>query len=305
MDINTLPHLTAPLALTDGGMETTLIFDDGIDLPYFASFVLLDSEEGRDALRRYVSSYTAIAAAHDTPLVIETPTWRASADWGDLLGLTADELAAVNRRSVEFLAGHADECDLVISGCIGPRGDGYIADTAMSVDEAATYHRPQVEALRDAGAHLVSALTMTNVAEATGIALAAREAAIESVISFTTETDGRLPSGEKLGGAISAVDEVTGASPAYYMINCAHPTHFDGVLEAGPWMDRIRGIRSNSSTMSHEELDAAEELDAGDPVDLAARYVEPRERFPSLSIFGGCCGTSTVHIAEAATALTA
>ena len=186
MNDNTLPHLNAPLALTDGGMETTLIFDDGIDLPHFASFVLLDTDAGRDALRRYVSSYTAIAAAHDTPLVVETPTWRASADWGDLLGMTADDLAAANRRSVEFLAEHADECDLVISGCIGPRGDGYIADTAMTVDEAAAYHRPQIEALRDAGAHLVSALTMTNVAEATGIAVAARASGIDHVISFTT-----------------------------------------------------------------------------------------------------------------------
>ena len=305
MNHNTLPHLTAPLALTDGGMETTLIFDDGFDLPYFASFVLLDSDDGRAALDRYVSSYTSIAAEHGVPLIIESPTWRASADWGRLMSLSDDELVDVNRRSVHFLADHADECELVISGCIGPRGDGYVADIAMDPAEAAAYHRPQVDALRDAGAHLVSALTMTNIDEAAGIAVAAREAGIACVISFTTETDGRLPSGEKLADAVSGVDELSEASPAYYMINCAHPTHFEDVLEAGPWMDRIRGIRSNSSTMSHEELDAAEELDAGDPVDLAARYASLRERFPNLSIFGGCCGTSTVHIAEAAAALTA
>jgi S-methylmethionine-dependent homocysteine/selenocysteine methylase len=219
------------------------------------------------------------------------------------MGLDADDLDDINRRSVEIVAEHAADCDLVVSGCLGPRGDGYIADTAMTPDGAAAYHRPRIDSLRDAGADLVSALTINNINEGVGIALAARESDVPCVVAFTTETDGRLPSGEKLADAIGAVDEATDSYPAYYMINCAHPTHFDGVLEPAPWMDRIRAIRANSSTMSHEELDKAEELDAGDPIDLARRCARLRERFPNLTIFGGCCGTNTSHIAEAASAL--
>ncbi len=302
--MSNLPQLTAPVTLTDGGLETTLIFHDGLDLPYFAAFPLLDSDEGNETLGRYVDSYVDIARRYDVPLIIETPTWRASADWGDLLGVSTEHLADLNRRSVETVASRAAGTDLVVSGCIGPRGDGYVADTAMTESGAQAYHRPQIEALRDGGSPLVTAITMTNSAEAIGIARAAVDADIACVISFTVEVDGRLPSGELLSDAVRAVDAATGHSPAYYMINCAHPTHFDGALEPSKWMNRIKGIRANASTMSHAELDEAEELDAGDPVDLARRYQRLRATHPHVTIFGGCCGTDTRHIATAAEALT-
>lgn len=303
MDMTAVPHLDAPLVITDGGLETTLIFDDGIDVPHFASFALLDTPEGRAALDRYTDSYIEIAQTHQLPLIIETATWRASSDWGELLGYSINQLAELNRYSVTSIVERVGDADVVVSGCLGPRGDGYVADTAMSVADAAEYHRPQIQWLSDGGAHLVSALTMTNVAEATGIALAARDSGVACVISFTVETDGSLPSGETLADAIERVDLMTDSSPAYYMINCAHPTHFDTTLEPAAWTDRIRGIRSNASTMSHAQLDNADELDAGDPVDLAARYVELRRRFPNLTIFGGCCGTTTAHVAAAARTL--
>lgn len=302
--MSSLPQLDAPLTLTDGGLETTLIFHDGVDLPYFAAFPLLDSDEGNEVLDRYVDSYVDVARRYDVPLIVETPTWRASADWADLLGMTPEHLADLNRRSVEAVASRSAGVELIPSGCVGPRGDGYVADLAMTADGARTYHRAQIEALRDGGAPVVTAITMTNSAEATGIAQAAADAGVASVISFTVETDGRLPSGETLGDAIRAVDDATGASPAYYMINCAHPTHFDATLEPSEWMRRIRGIRANASTMSHAELDEADELDAGDPVDLARRYERLRATFPHLTIFGGCCGTDTRHIAATAEALT-
>ena len=98
------------------------------------------------------------------------------------------------------------------------------------------------------------------------------------------ETDGRLPDGTSLGDAIEAVDAATGGYPAYYMVNCAHPTHFAEVLDpAAAWTERLGGIRANASTASHAELDEAEELDAGDPVDLAERYAALRGRPPAAS----------------------
>jgi S-methylmethionine-dependent homocysteine/selenocysteine methylase len=292
-------------------METTLVFDDGIDLPHFASFPLLDQESGIEALRAYYASYVAIAAEHGVGIVLDTPTWRANSDWGELLGYSAEALADVNRRGVALLqevrAGAGDAVpDVVISGCVGPRGDGYRVDTQMTADEAQRYHEAQVDTFANTDADLVSALTLTYADEAVGVARAAEAAGIPSVISFTVETDGRLPSGQSLGEAIEEVDAKTDRSVAYFMINCAHPTHFADVLEeGGEWRERIRGLRANASEKSHAELDAAEELDAGDSQELAGQYRELQTRLPNLNVVGGCCGTSHVHVAEICAAVTA
>jgi S-methylmethionine-dependent homocysteine/selenocysteine methylase len=185
----------------------------------------------------------------------------------------------------------------VISGNIGPRGDGYDPGKAMSADEAHAYHGWQVELFRDAGADCVSAFTMTNVGEATGVARAAQAAGMPSVISFTVETDGRLPAGDTLGAAITAVDAATDGAPAYYMINCAHPTHFEDVLDAGSeWVKRLGGVRANSSRRSHAELDNAPELDAGNPAELGEQYGDLLRRFPQITVLGGCCGTDHRHV---------
>jgi homocysteine S-methyltransferase len=294
-----LPQLDGRTFITDGGMETTLIFRDGLELPDFASFVLLDDPEGLEALRGYYAAYVAIAKRHGVGIVLDTPTWRANLDWGARLGYSAEALDDVNRRGVALLtdmrAEGGDGVVIVISGCIGPRGDGYVVGEAMSPDEAQAYHSAQVSTFAGTDADLVSALTLNYADEATGIARAAVDAGIPSVISFTVETDGRLPSGQELRDAVAEVDAATGAGPAYYMVNCAHPTHFEDVLSAGG-LERIRGLRANASTKSHAELDEAEELDQGDPDDLAARYRELRPLLPGLNVVGGCCGTDERHI---------
>jgi S-methylmethionine-dependent homocysteine/selenocysteine methylase len=284
-------------------METTLIFHEGLDLPEFAAFVLLDDEQGREALRSYFRPYIDIARKRGVGIILDTPTWRANADWGERLGYSAEALAAVNRRGVmlldELRAESGAEPPIVIAGCIGPRGDGYRADALMSADEAEQYHAAQIATFAGTSVDLVSALTLTYADEAVGIVRAAQAADIPVAISFTVETDGRLPSGEALREAVEAVDEQTGGAAAYFMINCAHPTHFAHVLEdAGPWLDRIHGVRANASAKSHAELDEAEELDEGDPADLAARYRELRKRMPNLNVIGGCCGTDHRHIGE-------
>jgi homocysteine S-methyltransferase len=303
-----LPQLDGGLFLTDGGLETDLIFNDGIDLPEFASFVLLSNEDGIAALRNYYKRFMQIAGEHETGFIFESPTWRSSLDWGEVLGYERAALIEANRRAIELMLELRDEFPdssgpIVVSGCIGPRGDGYVADSAMSAEEAAGYHSIQVDAFADAGADMVTAITMTNVPEATGVALAAAAAGMPSAISFTVETDGRLPDGTPLMDAIASVDESTGRAPAYFMINCAHPDHFAGGLDPEhPSTSRIRGIRANASRMSHEELDESEELDDGNPEELARQYEELRRRFPDINVLGGCCGTDARHIAAIAAA---
>lgn len=303
-----LPQLEGGVFLSDGGLETDLIFNDGIDLPEFASFVLLSDEDGITALRNYYRRFMKIAGEHETGFIFESPTWRSSLDWGETLGYERTALVEANRRAIELMLELREEFPesagpIVVSGCIGPRGDGYVADSAMSAEEAADYHGLQVDAFAAAGADMVTAITMTNVPEATGVALAAATAGIPSAISFTVETDGRLPDGTPLLDAIATVDESTAGAPAYFMINCAHPDHFADALDpANPVASRIRGIRANASRMSHEELDEAEELDYGNPAELAAQYEELRRQFPEINVLGGCCGTDARHIAAIAAA---
>ena len=302
-----LPQLDGRTFITDGGMETVLIFRDGLELPDFASFVLLDEPEGLEALRGYYAAYVAIARRHGVGIVLDTPTWRANPDWGGRLGYSADALDDVNRRGVALLedvrAAAGGSVEMVISGCIGPRGDGYVVGESMRSDEAQAYHSAQVETFASTNADVVSALTLNYADEATGIARAAAEAGIPSVISFTVETDGRLPSGQDLREAVAQVDDATGAAPAYYMVNCAHPTHFEDALAEGG-LERVHGLRANASMKSHAELDAAEELDQGDPDDLAERYRALKPLLPALNVVGGCCGTDERHIEAICSAFT-
>ena len=297
-----LPQLRDTPFLTDGGIETTLIFHDGHDLPHFAAYDLLTREGGEEALRRYFEPYARIAAENGVGIVLETATWRASSDWAERLGHSSAQLDELNRRSVELLEElrdqyETDSAPIVISGCVGPRGDGYVVGDAMTAEEAEVYHAAQIATFAESAADLVTALTMTYAEEAVGVVRAARAAGVPVVISFTVETDGRLPSGQPLADAIAQVDAATDGYAAYFMLNCAHPTHFEAVLEPGSaWTDRVIGLRANASRLSHVELDEAEELDPGNPEELALEYAALRERLPRLSVLGGCCGTDHRHV---------
>jgi homocysteine S-methyltransferase len=297
-----LPQLNGNLFLTDGGLETTLVFHDAIDLPCFAAFDLLKDEAGFERLRRYYEHYVGVARKKRLGFVLEAPTWRANPDWGAKIGYDAVTLADANRRAIGLLLELRENHEtpdrpMVVSGNIGPRGDGYHAAARMSAEEARTYHATQIETFAGTDADMVSALTLNYVEEAIGIVRAARDAAIPVAISFTLETDGRLPSGDPLGDAIERTDQETDGYAAYHMINCAHPTHFAPVLQAGgAWRERIRGLRANASKRSHAELDASTDLDAGDPEELAHQYRELRVLLPKLTVLGGCCGTDHRHV---------
>jgi homocysteine S-methyltransferase len=303
-----LPQLGSDLFLTDGGIETTLIFLEGLELPDFAAFDLLKRKAGEAALRKYFRTYAGLAERFGTGLILESATWRASADWGAKLGYGVKEMADANRRAVSLLEEiraqfKGDVAKVVISGCVGPRGDGYNPDKKMSVQEAQRYHSRQIETFKDSAADMVTAITMNYVEEAHGVAGAAESAGMPVAISFTVETDGRLPTGETLRSAIEKVDAATSCYPAYYMINCAHPSHFEQVLDGSqPWARRIRGLRANASRKSHAELNESAELDIGNPVQLGAEHAQLKRRMSQLNVMGGCCGTDHRHVEQIAAA---
>lgn len=303
-----LPQLSGDFFLTDGGIETTLIFLEGQELPDFAAFHLLKTKDGEAALRKYFRTYAGLAQRFGTGLILESATWRASSDWGAKLGYSSREIGDANRGAIALLEEIRNESrallkQVVISGCLGPRGDGYNPSKTMTVKEAHTYHAGQVRVFEDSAADMVTAITMNYVEEAIGIAKAAEGSGMPVAISFTVETDGKLPTGQELREAIEEVEAATSRYPAYYMINCAHPTHFAHVLAQGAsWTRRIRGLRANASRKSHAELNESPELDIGNPKEFGSEHAQLKKRFPDLNVMGGCCGTDHRHVEQIAAA---
>ncbi len=292
-----LPQLSDKLFITDGGMETTLIFHQGFNLPEFAAFDLLKDAFGYQALLKYYRSYAQLAQQHQVGFILESVTWRASRDWGQKIGYSTTDVTAFNRLAISLLEDIRDEYEtaatpMVISGCIGSRGDGYNPAELMNKIEAEHYHSEQIATFAQTNTDMVTAMTVTYTEEAIGIVRAAQKAKMPVVISFTVETDGKLPTGQSLQNAIASVDSATNNAPIYYGINCAHPLHFSHILQqGGDWTNRIKTIRANASIKSHAELDEAETLDDGNPAELGIQYQKLKTLLPNLNILGGCCGT--------------
>jgi S-methylmethionine-dependent homocysteine/selenocysteine methylase len=297
IDGRRLPQLAGDqMFVTDGGLETDLVFHHGVELPCFAAFPLLQHSDTREVLRRYYAGYLDIARRHGTGFVVEAPTWRANPDWAARLGFSTSELDALNRRAIDLAeevraAAASDGITAVVSGCVGPR------EQTMTAAEAEDYHAPQVASFAATTADLVTAVTINDAAEAVGIVRAAVAADVPVAVSLTVETDGRLATGQSLREAVEQVDADTADGAAYFMVNCAHPTHLATTFDDGEWLHRVVGVRLNASTRSHAELDDAEDLDEGDPDDFGAATAALRERLPSATVFGGCCGTDARHVA--------
>lgn len=288
---------------TDAGLETVMIFLEGIDLPHFASFALLDNDPGRAALTRYFDHFVQLAGDGDTGLVLDTATWRANMGWAATMGMDETAIRNANLQAAAFARDirartETENLPILINGVIGPDGDGYRIDKALDAAEAEELHEIQIRALAEGGVDLISAITMTYPAQAIGVARAAKRHGLPHVVSFTVETDGRLPNGQTLQAAIAEVDAATDGSPLFYMVNCAHPTHFQHALD-GDWVKRIGGIRANASRMSHAELDMATELDDGDPAEFGALYHDLGGLLPNLRLIGGCCGSDHRHVGAA------
>jgi S-methylmethionine-dependent homocysteine/selenocysteine methylase len=303
-----LPQLSGDVYLADAGVETDLIFNHGIEIREFAAHTLLPDPKGRAALARYFEGFLALANQQNTGFILDTVTWKAHRHWAEKLGATDDELKAANEDSVRFVAelrarfsGNAKP--IVLNAVIGPRGDAYKPEATISMDSAEQYFTQQLGWLAATEIDMVSALTFNQAGEAAGLAQAAKKAGLPAVISFTVETNGALPNGQSLADAITEVDAASGHYPAYYMVNCAHPDHFSDTLLDAPWARRIRGIRANASRQSHAQLDAAPELDAGNPHELAQHYVALSKRMPWLNVFGACCGSDLRHVTAIARAI--
>lgn len=288
--------------LTDGGLETFMIFKKGHELPCFSAAVLLDTETGRNDLTAYYETFIDLARTSGRGFVLDAPTWRAGLAWAGPLQTSVAEVLETNRRAVEFVSDirnrhETEELPILINGLIGPSGDAYSTSTELTAEDAFMIHAPQIHALGRAGVDMISAMTLTHSSEAIGIARAAKEIDVPVAIAFTLETDGRLPSGQPLGEAIEAVDHATDAAPVYYMINCAHPDHFQHALDTkAAWLERIGGVRANASRQSHAELDAAEILDDGDPEELGQLNLQLLKTLPNVCLIGGCCGTDHRHV---------
>jgi len=288
--------------LTDGGFETSLFFAEGFEAPEFAAIVLVDEPMARAAMERYFDRFLAMAEKAGTGYVLDANTWRGCDTWAPRLGRTEADMARLNRDAVRFAIAIRERwenrvCPILLNGVVGPVGDGYAPDAALDAATSERLHGPQIAIFKEEGVDMVSALTITHVGEAVGVARAAASAGLPVVISFTVETDGRLPTGETIGKAIAATDAATGNAPLYYMINCAHPEHFRAAFEAQEqWIWRIGGLRANASRRSHAELDVAEELDDGDPTEFGQLHADMARLVPNLRVVGGCCGTDHRHV---------
>jgi len=296
-----LPQTEGGLFLTDAGLETDLIFNHGIEIREFAAHTLLESAEGRFALAQYFRGFLALADRHNVGFVFDSPTWKAHTHWSEALGSNDVELAEINRAAINFIADLRDEFagnrgPIVLNAVIGPCGDAYAPESMISADAAARHHAQQIGWLAETEVDMVSALTFTQSSEAIGIVRAANEVGLPIVVSFTVEMDGKLPTGQPIGEAIAEVDAATGHGAAYFMINCAHPDHFREALHDEQWLRRIRGFRCNASRCSHAELDDAETLDAGNPIELSQQYRELATAMPWVNVFGGCCGSDLRHV---------
>ena len=305
-----LPHETENMFLTDGGTETWLMYKRGFELPEFSAFHLLNDARATEALREYYRAFADIAVNLGTGFIFDSLTYRASRDWGQLLGYSDKSLAEMNHKCIDLYRDCAAEAGLsedkiVISGCIGPRGDAYKTNAGLTADEAQSYHLEQIDTFKAAGANIVTALTLNATDEAIGIARAAAKVGLPSVISFTLEKDRKLRSGETLQQAVETVDNATGNAPAYYMINCSHPNDFGPALANEPWVNRIRGLRANASTLDHGTLCQLGHLEEGNPDELAAQYLDLKNKFPKMNVFGGCCGTDYAHVEKIGRALMA
>lgn len=295
--------------LTYTGMETDLLFTQGVDLPHFASFPLLQTDTGRTHLRRYCDALIDLGARTGLGVILESATWVANAARAAPLGYDADDLQRINRTALQFLhdiRATRHHSPIVLSANIGPRDDAYAPADQMTANEAARYHSAQMAALADTDVDLVTAYTLSYPAEAIGIVQAARAHNLPVVISFTLETDGTLPNGDTLGAAITQVDVATDNSAQGFMINCAHPTHFADTLSGAKdaaWIFRLTGVVANASRCSHAELDAAETLDDGDPAEFGVQMAALYHQFPHLTVLGGCCGTDMRHLSALATSL--
>ncbi|MGF9566636.1 homocysteine S-methyltransferase family protein [Neorhizobium sp. BT27B] len=305
MGMNILPQLEGRLMATGGGFETWLQYVDGFTLRHFCGFELLEDRRGAACLEQYQRKLVEAAVSQGFGVINEGLHYRASRDWGTLIGYSPQALEEINIRGIEFYRAiareyHSAETPMIVGGAIGPRGDAYQTGAMIDAASAEDYHSEQILTLKRAGADMITAMTFSSVEEAIGISRAAVSAGLPIVISFFVKRGGLLSNGETLQQAIEMVDAATDAAPAYYMINCTHPTEFEPALTVGTWAKRLGGFMPNAVAMETLELCKLGHLEDGDPEELGHQMGALAERYPHINVWGGCCGTDARHIGRIA-----
>ena len=298
-----LPQLQGRNMTCGGGFETWLQYVDGFTLRHFCAFELLNDERGVACLTDYHRKLVEAAVENGFGVINEGLHYRASRDWGELIGFSKEALEEINIRGIEFYKDFAREYDspetpMIVGGVIGPRGDAYNVGRTPDAAEAEDYHSEQILTFKKAGADVVTAATFSSIEEATGLARAAKSADMPVVISFFVARGGKLKGGETLEEAISAVDAATESAPAYYMINCTHPSEFTPGLTDGDWTRRLGGFMPNAVAMETLDLCKLGHLEDGDPEELGGQMADLARRFPHINVWGGCCGTDGRHIGQ-------
>ena len=291
--------------LSEGGTETEFMYKHGFELPHFAMFPLLDNPQALSKMREMFRSYLEVAAKHKICALMGGLDYRASPDWGELLGYSPAGLADANLQAIEFLREIAGEYssqipEILIQGLIGPRGDAYERNETITENEAEDYHAVQLETMKKADVDLAFAMTFNNISESVGVARAAAKIGVPLGISLTLDSTSKLSSGKSLVEAITTIDDETDQSPEFYAINCSHPFEFEPAIEPGDWVKRIRAVRPNASKMDKIALCQIGHLEDGDPVELGVLCGDLARRYPHMDIWGGCCGTWDNHLNEIA-----
>lgn len=291
--------------MCEGGTETEIMYKYGFDFPHFAVFELLKNPRAVSKLNEMYEKYFSVISENGMSALVGGLDYRASPDWGKKLGYTGQELADINLECIEFLRKSASpfskEIDeILIQGLIGPRGDAYGKGGSINAEEAQEYHSVQLSTLKEANVDLVTAITFNNVEESVGVARAAKDFGIPLCISLSLDSSSKLNSGPSLSEAILKIDELTGNSVDFYMVNCVHPLEYEPAFDNNEWMKRIRGVRPNASAMDKISLCKIGHLEDGDPVELGQQVGGLMKRHPHMDILGGCCGTWDTHLREIA-----
>ena len=299
------PAAEGRLYLTEGGIETEIMYKDGFELPQFAMFPLLDDPAALEAMKGIWRRMLGVAADAGFCVVLNGLDYRASPDWGKLLGYSDEGLATMQLRCIDFLRDLARDYEshiekIYISGTIGPRGDAYALHRTITAAEAEDYHSVQLATLARAGVDMAWAMTFNNIPEAVGLTRAAKTAGLPLAMGLTLDSSCKLKSGPTLAEAVTEIDRQTDTGPEFYACNCSHPLEFEPALDGGEWQGRLRCIRPNASAMEKIALCKLGHLEDGDPVELGAQMADVATRLPHMDIFGGCCGTDERHLREIA-----
>lgn len=298
-----LPQQTGRLMTSAGGFETWMQYVDGFQLRHFCGFELLNDARGVACLKDYHRKVVEAAVANGFGVINEGLHYRASRDWGALTGFSREGLEEINIRGVEFYRDFAKEyataeTPMTVSGAIGPKGDAYNVGRVPDAAEAEDYHSEQILTMCKAGVDQVTAMTFSGVEEAIGFCRAAKAAGVPVVVSFFVVRGGRLKGGESLEEAITRVDAATGNAPAYFMINCTHPTEFEPSLTEGAWTNRLGGFMPNAVAAETLDLCKLGHLEDGDPEELGDQMAGLARRFGHVNVWGGCCGTDGRHVGQ-------